>query len=96
VVNKWDMMFKKKINNSVIQIPTLNLDSLNPQDFKLAERIASEGKACVIVVNKWDTVPNKETNTIKQWEEAIRDRLRTLSWAPMIFISATTGQRVPK
>lgn len=68
----------------------------HPQDFKLAERIASEGKACVIVVNKWDTVPNKETNTIKQWEEAIRDRLRTLSWAPMIFISATTGQRVPK
>lgn len=67
-----------------------------PQDFKLAERIAAEGKACVVVVNKWDTVPNKETNTLKTWEEAIRDRLRSLSWAPMIFISAATGQRVPK
>ncbi|GAQ82831.1 hypothetical protein KFL_001260010 [Klebsormidium nitens] len=66
------------------------------QDYKLAERVAAEGKACVVVVNKWDTVPNKETNTMKTWEEAIRDRLRGLSWAPMIFISAATGQRVPK
>ena len=48
-------------------------ESCNPnQDFRLAELIAAEGRACVIVVNKWDAVPGKDTNTVAVYEKEAR------------------------
>ena len=49
----------------------------------------------IIAVNKWDAI-EKETRTMKQYEEAIRMELPFLNYAPMIFISALTGSRVEK
>lgn len=46
-----------------------------------------------MVVNKWDTV-EKETNTMNEYETDYRSQLRDISWAPYIFTSALTGQRV--
>eukprot|EP00899_Mesostigma_viride_P015491 jgi/Mesvir1/23943/Mv10714-RA.1 len=66
------------------------------QDFRLAEKVEAEGKACVIVMNKWDTVADKDGNTINKYEASTRERLRNLDWAPMVFTSAASGQRVPK
>lgn len=69
------------------------IDGVTEQDQKLAGRIEDEGKACIIVVNKWDAI-EKESNTIYDFERKLRSRIYFLSWAEMIFTSALTGQRV--
>jgi GTP-binding protein len=50
----------------------------------------------VVVVNKWDAVPNKETNTLRDYEADLKAQLRPIDWALVVFTSATTGQRVPR
>ncbi|MCB9729363.1 MAG: ribosome-associated GTPase EngA [Deltaproteobacteria bacterium] len=63
------------------------------QDAKLAGLIQDKGRACVILVNKWDAVPNKDTWTAGQFVKEIRRDLQFISYAPIIFISALSGQR---
>ena len=58
---------------------------------RLAEVIADEGRACVIVINKWDTVPNKTSNTHVTFKDEVLAQLRGLSWATVLFTSASTG-----
>jgi GTP-binding protein len=72
------------------------IDGVTDQDQKLADRISQEGRACIIVVNKWDAVEDKESDTIYEYEKEVRARLYFLDWAEMIFVSAMTGQRVEK
>ena len=64
------------------------------QDWRIASRAVTEGCALVLVVNKWDTMPNKETNTQSAYEKALRFGLRDFPWAPVVFTTAITGQRV--
>ncbi|UIE39967.1 ribosome biogenesis GTPase Der [Leptodesmis sichuanensis] len=71
------------------------LDGVTEQDQKLAGRIADEGRACVLVVNKWDAV-EKDSHTIYEYQKEIHSRLHFVEWAEMIFVSAQTGQRVDK
>ncbi len=71
------------------------LDGVTEQDQKLANRIIEEGRACVLVVNKWDAV-EKDSYTIYTYEQEVRSRLYFVEWAEMIFISALTGKRVEK
>ena len=73
-----------------------HLSACGSQDVRLAEIIDREGKAALIVVNKWDTVPEKDGQTINTYTEDVRERLRPLPWAPLVFTSAVMGQRVPK
>lgn len=65
------------------------------QDTKIAGEAHEAGKGVIIVVNKWDAV-EKETNTIEVYKRDIYEKLKYLSYAPIIFISALTGQRVNK
>lgn len=65
------------------------------QDTKIAGEAHEAGKGVIIVVNKWDAV-EKETNTIEVYKKEIYEKLKYLSYAPIIFISAKTGQRVNK
>ena len=65
------------------------------QDTKIAGEAHEAGKGVIIVVNKWDTV-EKETGTLEQYKKEVYDKLKYLSYAPIIFISAKTGQRVHK
>jgi GTP-binding protein len=69
------------------------LDGVTDQDQRLAGRIEEEGKACVVVVNKWDAV-EKDSHTMTAMEKELRARLYFLEWAPMLFTSALSGQRV--
>ena len=69
------------------------LDGVTEQDQRLAGRIEQEGRACLIVVNKWDAV-EKDSHTMSAMEKDIRSKLYFLDWAEMIFTSALTGQRV--
>ncbi|XP_020258048.1 uncharacterized protein LOC109834438 isoform X3 [Asparagus officinalis] len=66
------------------------------QDYKIAERIEKEGKGCVIVVNKWDTIPSKKQETTTYYEQDVREKLRLLNWAPIVYSTAITGQSVEK
>ena len=52
-------------------------------------------KECILIVNKWDLV-EKDSKTMVEYEEKMRYGLKYLSYAPILFISALTGQRVPK
>ncbi|KAG0583311.1 hypothetical protein M758_3G127500 [Ceratodon purpureus] len=72
------------------------MDCVTEQDFRLGERIAREGKACIIVVNKWDTVPNKDATSTVWYDRDVRERLRCLDWAPTVYCSASSGQRIRK
>ncbi|MBD3881764.1 ribosome biogenesis GTPase Der [Phormidium tenue FACHB-886] len=71
------------------------LDGVTEQDQKLAGRIAEDGRACVVVVNKWDAV-EKDAYTIYEYDKQIKDRLHFTDWAETIYVSAVTGQRVEK
>jgi GTP-binding protein len=71
------------------------IDGVTEQDQKLAGRIADEGRACVIVMNKWDAI-EKDSHTIYEYERDLQARLHFTEWAETIFISAKTGQRVDK
>jgi GTP-binding protein len=48
----------------------------------------------ILAVNKWDALEEKETNTIYRFEDDLRQKMKFLDWAPMLTISALTGQRV--
>lgn len=87
--------FKAIQRSDVVLLVIDALDGVTEQDQKLAGRIEEEGRACVIVVNKWDAV-EKDSLTIYEYERDLRSKLYFLDWAPMIFVSAQTGQRVEK
>ncbi len=71
-------------------------DGVTEQDTKIAGLVHEAGKAAIIVVNKWDAVEDKETNTMRDKELAVRDGLSYMTYAPVVFLSALTGQRVDK
>ena len=71
-------------------------DGVTEQDTKIAGLVHEAGKAAIIVVNKWDAVENKETNTMRDKEAGVRDGLAYMPYAPVVFLSALTGQRVDK
>ena len=71
-------------------------DGVTEQDTKIAGLVHEAGKAAIIVVNKWDAVEDKETNTMRDKELAVRDGLSYMLYAPVVFLSALTGARVDK
>ena len=68
-------------------------EGVTEQDTKIAGLAHEAGKACIIVANKWDTV-EKETKTMDEKTAAIRRDLCFMTYAPVLFLSALTGQRV--
>lgn len=68
-------------------------DGVTEQDKKVAGYAHEAGKGILIVVNKWDAI-EKDDKTMKKFEEEIREEMAYLSYAPIVFISALTGQRV--
>lgn len=86
----------KAINRSDVVLLVIDaMDGVTDQDQKLAGRIAEEGRACVLVVNKWDAV-EKDSYTIYDYTQEMQNRLMFTDYAPIIFVSALTKQRVPK
>ncbi len=69
------------------------MEGLTEQDKRIAGYAHERGRGIIVAVNKWDLVP-KETNTMRDYERALLDGLQFLSYAPIVFISALTGQRV--
>jgi len=79
-------------------VALLLLDSregVTDQDARIGGFIHEKGKGCILVVNKWDLV-EKDSQTMGQYEREVREDLKYLSYAPILFISALTGQRIKK
>ena len=70
-------------------------DGITEQDTKIAGYAHEQGKASIIAVNKWDLV-DKETGTLEEYRRKIAQDLEFMSYAPSVFISAKTGQRVDR
>ena len=68
-------------------------DGVTEQDTKIAGLITDEGKASIVVVNKWD-MPEKETGTLEKFKKQVLSDLKFMDYVPVLFISAKTGQRV--
>ncbi len=63
-------------------------------DANIAGYAVDSGCSVIIAVNKWDAVEEKETNTIYEFERELRRHMKFLDWAPLVTISALTGQRI--
>lgn len=70
--------------------------SLTDQDARIADLAASQYKGVAIIVNKWDLVPDKDGNSAKNFTNFLRDKLRLLSWIPVLYVSCLENQRVHK
>lgn len=65
------------------------------QDSKVAGYAHEQGKACVVAINKWDAV-DKDTNTMSEYTNKLKNDFSFMSYVPFVFISAKTGQRLDK
>jgi GTP-binding protein len=71
------------------------VDGVTEQDTKIAGYAHDQGKASIIVINKWDLV-EKETGTLEEYKKTVYEKLGFMQYAPVMFISAKTGQRTGK
>ena len=69
------------------------IDGVTEQDTKIAGYAHEQGKASIIAINKWDSL-DKETGTLEKYRKTVYDKLSFMTYAPIVFISAKTGQRV--
>ena len=70
-------------------------EGMSEQDVRIAGYVHEEGKASVVIVNKWDII-EKDTHTMNEFKKKLYSDLAFMSYVPMLFISAKTGQRVNK
>ena len=70
-------------------------EGVTEQDTKIAGYAHDQGKASIIVVNKWDLI-EKDTKTVYEFRDAIKEKLAFMTYAPIMYVSAKTGQRVEK
>jgi len=71
------------------------VEGLTDQDKRIAGIAHEQGRGIILAVNKWDLVL-KETNTMRDFEKGLREQLLFLDFAPVVFISARTGERIDK
>ena len=90
------MRAMRAIDDSNVVLMVLNAEEgIRDQDKHVAGYAHEAGRAIIIVVNKWDTI-EKDTYTMKDFEQTIRDEFQYLSYAPIVFVSAKTKQRLNK
>lgn len=86
-------MAVERANVCVIMIDAV--EGFTEQDSKVAGIALEQGKACIITVNKWDAI-EKDGNTMKEYRDKLTNDFSFMSYAPIMFISAKTGQRIDK
>ncbi len=70
------------------------MQGFDEQDKRILREAEKFNKGIIIALNKWDLVPEKNTNLLKEFEEYIHNKIKTLDYVPIISISAVTGQRI--
>ena len=72
------------------------VEGFTEQDSKVAGYAHEQGKGCIVAVNKWDAVEDKNDKTMQEFRKKLENDFSFMSYVPFIFISAKTGQRVEK
>ncbi|BCS53843.1 ribosome biogenesis GTPase Der [Geobacter sp. SVR] len=86
----------RSIERADVVLVVLNAEEgVTEQDERIAGYVHEAGKGCVFVINKWDTVA-KDNSTFGRYVEKVRTGFKYLAYAPMVFVSALTGQRTGK
>jgi len=85
----------RAIENSDVCILMLDASQgIEAQDMNIFQLIVRNKKGCVIVVNKWDLVEDKQANTLKEYRQAVMERVAPFNDIPVIFTSVTSKQRI--
>ena len=71
------------------------VDGVTEQDTKIAGYAHNKGKACIIAINKWDLI-EKDAKTTEEYRKTVQEKFSFMLYAPILFISALTGQRIAK
>jgi GTP-binding protein len=91
------IMARKSLERADVAIVLVDaVEGVTALDATIAGYALDAGCSIIIAVNKWDAVQDKETNTANEFERELRDKMKFLEWAPVITISALTGQRVER
>lgn len=91
------VMARKSLERADVAILVIDAaEGVTNLDANIAGYAVDSGCSVIIAVNKWDAIQEKETNTIYEFEREIRRQMKFLDWAPIISISALSGQRVAK
>ncbi len=91
------IMARKSLERADVAIVLVDaVEGVTALDATIAGYAVDAGCSIIIAVNKWDAVKDKETNTANEFERELRDKMKFLEWAPVITISALSGQRVEK
>ena len=91
------IMARKSLERADVAIVLVDaVEGVTALDANIAGYALDAGCSIIIAVNKWDAVQDKETNTAAEFERGLRDKMKFLEWAPVITISALSGQRVEK
>lgn len=91
------IMARKSLERADVAIVLVDADEgVTALDATIAGYAVDAGCSIIIAVNKWDIVKDKETNTAAEFERGLREKMKFLEWAPVITISALTGQRVDR
>ena len=91
------IMARKALERADVVIMMIDaVEGVTNLDANIAGYAVESGCSVILAVNKWDAVEEKETNTIYEFERELRRNMKFLDWAPVVMISALTGQRVTK
>lgn len=91
------VMAKKALERADVAILVIDAEEgVTALDANIGGYAVDSGCSVIIVVNKWDALEEKETNTVYEFERDLRRQVKFLDWAPMVTISALSGQRVSK
>ena len=91
------IMARKSLERADVAIVLIDaIEGVTALDATIAGYAVEAGCSIIIAVNKWDALADKETNTANEFERGLRDKMKFLEWAPVITISALTGQRVER
>lgn len=91
------VMARKALERADVAVMIVDaVEGVTHLDANIAGYAVESGCSVILAVNKWDAVEEKETNTVYDFERSVRKQMKFLDWAPIVTISALTGQRVSK
>lgn len=91
------IMARKSLERADVAVVVIDaIEGVTALDANIAGYAVDAGCSIIIAVNKWDAVADKETNTAKEFERDLRDKMKFLDWAPVVTISALSGQRIER
>jgi GTP-binding protein len=87
------VMARKSMDRADVALVMIDAEEgVTALDANIAGYAHDAGCSIIIVVNKWDALPDKKTGTPAEFERGLRERMKFLDWAPVIMVSALTGQ----